>query len=89
MKNFVATALVNNYGFEVIRNSILFAGRGSWGSAGQTIEITFNGDLAHITHRKWFYNCDGDCVYDTTTDTTCHLSQVWGFLPEWVLSRVR
>ena len=90
MKNYLTTALTTNYGFEVIRNSILFAGRGSWASAGQTIEITFHGDLATIDHRKWYYNCDGDCVYDTrTTTTTCHLSQVWGFLPEWVLSRVR
>lgn len=87
MKNYITTALVNNYGFEIIRNSTLFAGRGSWASAGQTIEITFNGDFAHITHRKWYYNCDGDCVYDTTATTTCHLSQVWGFLPDWVLTR--
>jgi hypothetical protein len=87
MKNSIATALVNNYGFEIIRKSTLFAGRGSWFSAGQTIEITFNGDFAHIAHRKWLWNCDGECVYDTTTTTTCRLSEVWGFLPEWVLSK--
>lgn len=87
MKNFVATALVNNYGFETIRDSVLFAGRGSWFSAGQTIEITFSGDLAHIAHRRWLWDCDGECVYDTTTTTTCRLSEVWGFLPEWVLTK--
>ena len=87
MKNFVATALTTNYGFETIRNSTLFAGRGSWASAGQTIEITFNGDLATIDLHKWFYDCDGECVYDTRTTTTCRLPEVWGFLPEWVLMR--
>lgn len=84
--NTTAAALIANYGFEAMTDR-LFAGRGSWFSAGQTIEITFCGDLVRVDHRKWFYDCDGECVYDTTTTTTCHLSQVWGVLPEWVLTR--
>ncbi len=86
MKNYVSTALVANYGFEPDRDAI-YTGRGSWFSGGQLVRITFAGVFATITARKWLWDQYGECVYDTTTTTTCHLSQVWGFLPDWVLTR--
>lgn len=86
MKNSITAALITNYGFEADRNG-LFAGRGSWGSGGQTVEISFCGDRATITHRHWLWDCDGECVFDRTTVTTCYAAQVWEFIPDWVLSR--
>ena len=86
MKNYVATALINNYGF-ISERGLLWTGRGSWFSGGSIVEITFHGETATVSNRKWLYNQYGDCVYDRTEEVSCHLSQVWGFIPEWVLSK--
>lgn len=84
--NAIATTLTANYGFEA-RPNCLFAGRGSWITGGTTIEIAFGGEMVSITRREWLWNCDGECEYDRTTAVTCHLSQLWENLPEWVLRR--
>ncbi len=86
MKNTIANTLIANYGFEA-RPDHLFAGRGSWITGGTTIEITFGGEMVFIRRREWLWNCDGECEYDRTTAVTCHPSQLWENLPEWVLKR--
>lgn len=88
MKNInttTAAALIANYGFEA-QSDRLFAGRGAWLSCGETIEVFFKGDMVTVHHEKWFWD-GGDVEWKRSTDTTCHLSQVWGVLPEWVLTR--
>jgi len=88
MKNSIIAALTTNYGFEpTARANGVFAGRGSWFSGGQIVEISFAGDRATVDHREWLWDCDGECVYDRTTTTTCYAAQVWEFIPDWVLSK--
>lgn len=77
--NTTAAALIANYGFEAMTDR-LFAGRGAWLSSGETIEVFFHGDMVTVHHEKWFWD-GGDVEWKRSTDTTCHLSQVWGSPP--------
>lgn len=83
MKNTINA--LTNYGFEA-RPNYLFAGRGSWLVCGETLEVSFHGDMVTIDHHKWSWDQYGECEYDRTTVVTCHLSRLWENLPEWVLS---
>lgn len=82
MKN-TLTALLLPYGFET-RQDTLFWGCGSYFSGGATVKVTTEGSMVQVVYHHWFYDQDGECVYDTTTTTACHLSRVWEALPQSV-----
>ena len=85
MKNAIINAL-SHYGFEQ-KPGHLFAGRGSWLVCGETIKVSFDGEMITVRHSEWLWNCDGECEYDRTTVVSCHLSRLWENLPDWVLKR--
>jgi hypothetical protein len=85
MKNTVVNALIH-YGFEA-QSDRLFAGRGSWLVGGETIEVSFAGEMVTICRHEWLWNQYGECEYDRTAVTHCRPSQIWENLPEWVLKR--
>ena len=85
MKNTIINALAT-YGFES-RPDHLFAGRGPWLVCGETIKVSFAGEMVTIRHAEWSWDQYGDCEYDRTTGVTCHPSRLWENLPEWVLKR--
>ncbi|MBO5810508.1 MAG: hypothetical protein J6R32_06730 [Bacteroidales bacterium] len=83
MKNIINA--LTNYGFES-RPGHLFAGRGSWTACGETIKVSFHGDMVTIDHHEWFWD-GADTEWERSTVATCHLSRLWESLPEWVLKR--
>ena len=84
MKNII-TALTT-YGFEQ-KPGYLFAGLGSWLTRGETVKVSLHDEMATIRHSQWAWDQYGECEYDRTVVVSCHLSQLWENLPEWVLTR--
>lgn len=83
MKNTIINALAH-YGFE-IRPDHLFAGRGSWLACHETLKVSFHGDKVTIDHYQFYWD-GADTEWERSTVVTCHLSQLWENLPEWVLN---
>lgn len=82
-KNTIAATLIANYGFES-RPDCLFTGKGSWLASHETVKVSFHGDMVTIDHYRYFWD-GGDVEFERSTVVTCHLSQLWENLPEWVL----
>ena len=82
-KNAIAAALIANYGFEA-KTGYLLTGRGAWLSSHETVKVSFYGDMVTIDHYRFFWD-GGDVEWERSTVVTCHLSQLWENLPEWVL----
>lgn len=76
------------YGFER-RPSEMFWGVGSlmWGT---TVAIKAIGaDLYEVVTHRWFYDQNGDQMEDSTSTVAAHANQVWGLIPERVLTGAR
>lgn len=84
-KNTIAATLIANYGFEA-KADYLLASRGSWLASHEIVKVFFHGDMVTIDHYYYFWD-GGDVEEEDSFVETCHLSQLWENLPEWVLKR--